>query len=74
MTTIVSNPARFVPGRIQLALIGCNHRTASVELRERVAFTQKQALDAADELRRQGILEEAVILSTCNRKIGRAHV
>jgi len=67
MTTIVSNPARIVPGRIQLALIGCNHRTASVELRERVSFTQKQALDAADELRRQGILEEAVVLSTCNR-------
>ena len=67
MTTTVSNPGRNTSSRIQLALIGCNHRTASVELRERVAFTQKQALDAADELRRQGILEEAVVLSTCNR-------
>jgi glutamyl-tRNA reductase len=54
-------------GRIQVALIGCNHRTAPVELRERISFTQKQALEAADELRRQGILEEAVVLSTCNR-------
>lgn len=53
--------------RIQVALIGCNHRTAPVELRERVAFTPQQALEAADELRRQGILEEAVVLSTCNR-------
>ncbi len=53
--------------RIQVALIGCNHRTAPVELRERISFTQQQALDAADELRRQGILEEAVVLSTCNR-------
>lgn len=53
--------------RIEVALIGCSHRTAPVELRERVAFTQQQALDAADELRRQGILEEAVVLSTCNR-------
>jgi glutamyl-tRNA reductase len=53
--------------RVHLALIGCNHRTAPVELRERVAFTQEQALHAAIELRRKGILEEAVVLSTCNR-------
>src|SRR5450755_3145000 len=53
--------------RIQVALIGCNHRTAPVELRERISFTQQQALEASDELRRQGILEEAVVLSTCNR-------
>jgi glutamyl-tRNA reductase len=67
MTTAVSNPKRDAAGRIQVALIGCNHRTASVELRERITFTQQQALDAADELRKQGILEEAVVLSTCNR-------
>ena len=54
-------------GRVHMVLIGCNHRTAPVELRERVAFTQEQALHAAAELRRQGILEEAVVLSTCNR-------
>ena len=53
--------------RIQVALIGCNHRTAPVELRERISFTPQQALQAADELRHQGILEEAVVLSTCNR-------
>src|SRR5580704_16449520 len=53
--------------KIQVALIGCSHRTAPVELRERVAFTQQQALEAADELRRREILEEAVVLSTCNR-------
>lgn len=53
--------------RIQVALIGCSHRTASVELRERIAFTQQQTLEAADELRRQRILDEAVVISTCNR-------
>jgi len=53
--------------RIRIALIGCNHRTAPVELRERIAFSPQQALFAADELRRQGVLEEAVVLSTCNR-------
>ena len=53
--------------RIHVALIGCNHRTAPVELRERITFTPQQALQAADELRDRGILEEAVVLSTCNR-------
>jgi glutamyl-tRNA reductase len=53
--------------RLRIAMIGCNHRTAPVELRERVAFTPEQALRAADELRLRGILGEAVVLSTCNR-------
>jgi len=61
-----SSPARGV-GLVRVALIGCNHRTAPVELRERVAFSTEQALDAATELRRRGILEEAVVVSTCNR-------
>jgi len=62
-----SNSGHVTAGRTQVALIGCSHRTAPVELRERVSFTPKQALDAADELRRQGIVEEAVVVSTCNR-------
>jgi glutamyl-tRNA reductase len=53
--------------RVQVALIGCNHNTAPLELRERVVFTSEQAMYAADELRKRGILEEAVVLSTCNR-------
>lgn len=51
----------------QIALIGCNHRSAPVEFRERVAFTAEQARAAATSLRQQGILQEAVVLSTCNR-------
>lgn len=54
-------------GAIRLALIGCSHRTASLELRERVAFSPEQAVRAAEELRSAGIVEEAVVLSTCNR-------
>jgi glutamyl-tRNA reductase len=53
--------------RVQLALIGCSHRTAPVELRERIVFSREQALTAADDLRRDGVLEEAVVVSTCNR-------
>jgi glutamyl-tRNA reductase len=54
-------------GRAEVALIGCNHMTAPVELRERVAFTPEQALRAASELCRSGVIEEAVVVSTCNR-------
>ncbi len=54
-------------GRAAIALIGCNHRTAPVELRERVAFTPEQAVRAANELCRMGVIEEAVVVSTCNR-------
>lgn len=62
-----TKPGRIANVRVQVALIGCNHRTAPVELRERIVFTREQALQAADDLRAQGILEEAVVLSTCNR-------
>ncbi len=52
---------------MEILLVGLNHRTAAVEIRERVAFNSDQARRAADELRSQGILEEIVVLSTCNR-------
>jgi glutamyl-tRNA reductase len=58
---------RGTRGRVEIALIGCNHLTAPVELRERVVFTPEQAVRAAAELRKTGVIEEAVVVSTCNR-------
>ncbi len=52
---------------MQIILIGLNHRTAPVALRERTAFSSEDAQRATAELRQAGGLEEAVILSTCNR-------
>jgi glutamyl-tRNA reductase len=52
---------------MEIVLVGLNHRTAPVELRERVSFTLDQARRAADELRSRGLLEESLVLSTCNR-------
>src|SRR5438477_12209406 len=52
---------------MELAVIGISHRTASLALRERVAFRVEQACEATDQLRARGVLKEAVILSTCNR-------
>ncbi|HXM92805.1 MAG TPA: glutamyl-tRNA reductase [Candidatus Dormibacteraeota bacterium] len=52
---------------MEIVLVGLNHRTAPVELRERASFTAEQAGRAVDELRARGILEETLVLSTCNR-------
>ncbi len=52
---------------MEIVLVGLNHRTAPVEVRERVSFTEEQARKAATELRARGILEETLVLSTCNR-------
>ena len=52
---------------MEIVLVGLNHRTAPVEVRERVSFTTEQVKRAAEELRARGILEETLVLSTCNR-------
>ncbi|GAC1673191.1 MAG: glutamyl-tRNA reductase [Candidatus Acidiferrum sp.] len=52
---------------MEIVLVGLNHRTAPVGVRERVSFTVEQARRAGDELRSRGLLEETLVLSTCNR-------
>lgn len=52
---------------MEIVLVGLNHRTAPVEVRERVSFTVEQSRKAAEELRSRGILQETLVLSTCNR-------
>ena len=47
--------------------LGINHKTASVAVRERVAFGPEQLIDALQELCRLDTCQEAAILSTCNR-------
>ena len=49
-----------------LAVVGLSHRTAPVEVRERLAFPGDEARRALEMLRRAGH-EEAVLLVTCNR-------
>src|SRR5260370_11552688 len=52
---------------MEIVLIGLNHRTAPVELRERVSFTQEDARLASEQVRSRGVLSETLVLSTCNR-------
>ncbi len=51
---------------MEVAVIGVNHRVASVEVRERFSFTKSKKEEAFQVLKEQGI-QEMVILSTCNR-------
>lgn len=50
-----------------LLTLGINHRTAPLELRERVAFTPERMAEAFAELRAATGASETAILSTCNR-------
>ncbi|MGB9453538.1 MAG: glutamyl-tRNA reductase, partial [Candidatus Acidiferrum sp.] len=52
---------------MEIVLVGLNYRTAPVEVREKVSFSHEQAQQASEELRSSGILEETLVLSTCNR-------
>jgi glutamyl-tRNA reductase len=52
---------------MKLLLTGLNHRTAPVEVRERLAFEEKALPEALDRLRQRPGLLEGMILSTCNR-------
>ncbi|WP_027855677.1 glutamyl-tRNA reductase [Marinobacterium litorale] len=50
-----------------LLALGINHKTAPVEVRERVAFAPEQLGEAMCGAREHARLQEVAILSTCNR-------
>ncbi|MEC8002198.1 MAG: glutamyl-tRNA reductase, partial [Pseudomonadota bacterium] len=50
-----------------LVVIGINHDSASIAVRERVAFAPECVPEAISELMAETRLSEGVILSTCNR-------
>jgi len=52
---------------VKLAVIGCNHKSAPVEVRERLAFDRQGAGAAIRTLAAEHPSWEAVLLSTCNR-------
>jgi glutamyl-tRNA reductase len=65
----MGNPPRIAEraGSMRLALAGINHRTAPVEVRERIAFRTEDLPQALQRLHEQAGLREGLILSTCNR-------
>ncbi|MGB1188856.1 MAG: glutamyl-tRNA reductase [Pseudomonadales bacterium] len=52
---------------MNLLVLGINHQSAPLDLRESIAFSSDQIDPALSELRRLALCGEAVILSTCNR-------
>lgn len=52
---------------MSLLVLGINHKTATVDLREKVAFSPEQLRDALCHLKENQVVQSAVIVSTCNR-------
>jgi glutamyl-tRNA reductase len=50
-----------------LLVIGLNHRTAELDVRQRAAFPVQQLPDTLRRMTRDPRVEEAMIISTCNR-------
>ncbi len=48
-------------------ILGINHKTAPIALREKVAFSEERLIAALRTLRQEAGVAEVVILSTCNR-------
>src|SRR5688500_18501117 len=52
---------------MQLVLLGVSHRTAPVDLRERLDFSSRDVGAAVEALAARSSAAESVVLSTCNR-------
>lgn len=51
---------------MNFAVVGLNHDTATIDIREKVAFTDSKKIEGINKILDLGI-DEVVILSTCNR-------
>lgn len=52
---------------MDLVVVGINHKTAPVEIREKLSFSSKQTIEVNRLLKESVSLKENLILSTCNR-------
>ncbi len=52
---------------VDLLVMGINHRTAPVEMREKISFAKSELSEFCRKLLKLPSVTEAVILSTCNR-------
>ncbi len=51
----------------KIILIGINHKTAPVELREKLSFSSEETIAALELLKQDKDIKESLIFSTCNR-------
>ena len=59
------NTNDLIENNVQVMLVGLNHKSAPLEIRERVSFSKERLPDALTHLRDQ--VSDGVILSTCGR-------
>jgi glutamyl-tRNA reductase len=52
---------------MSIILVGLNHKTAPVEVREKLAFTDESCSESLRELVDGDVVQEGLIVSTCNR-------
>jgi glutamyl-tRNA reductase len=57
----------LAPGNPRILLMGLNHQTAPVALRECLAFSPEETETALEALIHRPCIREALLLSTCNR-------
>jgi len=51
----------------EITLIGASHKTAPVELREKLSFSQEETLGALEFMKAHPGIREGLVFSTCNR-------
>src|SRR5262249_7497867 len=63
----ILDPRPSIINLMGIVLIGTSHKTAPVEVRERLAFAESRLADALRELVDREMINEGLIVSTCNR-------
>src|ERR671935_341078 len=62
----MSSPAQPASAA-RFLLLGVNHRTAPVQIRERLAIPESRLAEATEHLMKVPGVDEGMVLSTCNR-------
>ncbi|MCF8110997.1 MAG: glutamyl-tRNA reductase [Desulfobacteraceae bacterium] len=60
-------PRNAAPELPEIGILGINHNSAPVDLRESLAFSDQESRASVRELKKQPEISEILILSTCNR-------
>ncbi|MBF0395289.1 MAG: glutamyl-tRNA reductase [Desulfobacterales bacterium] len=51
----------------EIVVLGLNHKSAPIEIREKLAFSKDEALSFLEQLQYSDIIKEMLVISTCNR-------
>jgi len=66
-TRLLANRRWMVPTVSEVLVLGISHKTAAVELRERLSLAEWQVLPFLEGLLTESAISEAAAISTCNR-------